>query len=177
MAQIKPKSALVVIDVQNDMFNEQNPAADGERLLETIAALIAKARAAGAAVIYVQHEEGEGGPLQRGTKAWEIHPAVAPAPGETVVHKRTPDSFHKTTLQDELGRIGANRLVLTGLQTEMCVDTTCRRAFSLGYDVVLAADAHGTWPSSGLSAQQIIRHHNQTLRWFADVKEAEAISF
>jgi nicotinamidase-related amidase len=54
------------------------------------------------------------------------------------------------------------------LQTECCIDATCRRAFSLGYDVTLVKDAHGTWDKDDISAARIIAHHNEVLdSWFA----------
>ena len=60
-------------------------------------------------------------------------------------------------------RSSATRIVLVGAQTEYCVDTTARRAASLGYDVDLAADGHATSENGVLSRDQIIEHHNQTL--------------
>ncbi len=58
------------------------------------------------------------------------------------------------------------------------MDTTCRRAFSLGYDVTLAADAHGTWDEGGLSAAQIVAHHNEIMgNGFAKVVPSGQVSF
>jgi nicotinamidase-related amidase len=111
------------------------------------------------------------------TPGWNIHTAIAPMDGDVIIQKRTPDSFHNTNLQDELKKLGIQRLVLAGIQTDMCVDTTCRRAFSLGYDVVLAKDAHSTWDSKHLTADQIIEHHNNVLKWFADTAESADIVF
>ena len=173
------KTALVVIDTQLGMFETPGlpPVPDGERLLENIEGLLREARNTGATVVHVRHGEGEG-PLKRGTRGWEIDPRVAPAEGEPVVDKETPDSFLRTRLGDELESKGIGRLVLAGMQTEYCVDTTCRRAFSLGYDVTLAADAHGTWDEGGLSAAQIVAHHNEVMgNGFADVVPAAEISF
>ncbi|CAA9442403.1 MAG: Isochorismatase [uncultured Rubrobacteraceae bacterium] len=173
------KTALVVIDTQLGMFETPGlpPVPDGERLLENIEGLLREARNTGATVVHVRHGEGEG-PLERGTRGWEIHPRVAPAEDEPVVDKETPDSFLRTRLGDELESRGIGRLVLAGMQTEYCVDTTCRRAFSLGYDVTLAADAHGTWDEGGLSAAQIVAHHNEVMgNGFADVVPAAEISF
>ena len=84
----------------------------------------------------------------------------------------------KTTLHKELHERGIKKLFVAGLQTEYCIDTTCRRASSLGYEVVLVEDAHGTWDSSLLKAEQIIDHHNQVLGgWFATLKKESEISF
>lgn len=174
------KTALVVIDTQVGMFETPGvpPVPEGERLLENIEGLIRRAREADVAVVHVRHADGPGHPLEKGTKGWETHPRVAPADGEPVVDKDTPDSFLRTTLQDELDSRGIGRLVLAGMQTEYCVDTTCRRAFGLGYDVTLAADAHGTWDDESLTAAQIVAHHNEVMgNGFAEVVPAGEISF
>lgn len=171
------KTALLVIDVQVSMFDESDPVYQGDALLTTIRTLIARAREAGVPVVYVRHGEGPGTPLERGTPGWQIHPAISPERGDLVIDKETPDSFYRTALQRELEDRGVQRLVLTGMQTECCVDTTCRRAFSLGYEVTLVKDGHSTWNSAGLTAGQIIGHHNQVLRMFADVQELSAVHF
>lgn len=171
-------TALIVIDVQQGLLNPDFPVHDATGLLARLAGLIGRARAAGVPVIYVQHNEDEEGGLQPGGNAWRIHPAVAPLEGEPVVQKRTPDSFHETTLQSELAARSIRKLVLCGCQTDFCVDTTCRRAFSLGYDVTLVKDGHSTYGHDDLSAEQIIRHHNAILGgWGASVKSAAEISF
>ncbi len=168
------ETALLVIDVQNEMFDEGNPVYKSERLIENLQDLIGKARAAYVPVMYVQHNDGG---LVKGTNFWEIHPSISPQEGDPVIQKWTPDSFHQTSLQDELEAKGIRNLVITGNQTEMCVDTTCRRAYSLGYNVTLVSDAHGTWDSESLSAEQIIGHHNAVLGKFAAVKETKEIEF
>ena len=95
-----------------------------------------------------------------------------------MVQKRHPDAFQDTNLQRELESRGIERLIVTGIQTEYCVDTTCRRAYSLGYGVTLVEDAHSTWDTDLLTAPQIIAHHNDVLGgWFAELKEAREIEF
>lgn len=170
------KTALLIIDVQNGMFLENYSVYKGEEQLRNLQSLIKKARLADVPVVYVQHNESEG--LVNGTYDWEIHPAISPEEGDLIIQKHTPDSFHETTLHDELKVKGIQDLIITGNQTEICIDTTCRRAFSLGYHVTLVKDAHGTWDSDLLSAQQIIDHHNQLLGMaFADLKATKEIEF
>lgn len=169
-----PKTALLVIDAQNEMFAEANPVYKSEELLRNVQSLIEKARASGSPVIYVQHND-QG--LVEGTHDWQIHPSIQPEEGDTVIQKRTPDSFHETGLQQVLQEKGIRNLVLVGNQTEYCVDTTTRRAFSLGYRLTLVEDGHGTWDSDGLSAKQIIDHHNGVLKAFAALRESEKIGF
>jgi len=173
-------TALLVIDVQMGMFDGRriSPVPGGELLLERIGRLIARARSAKVPVIYVQHCGDHGHPLEPGTPGWKIHHAIAPGPGDMVVQKATPDSFHETDLQDKLEALGVKKLVVAGLQTEYCIDTTCRRAFSLGYDVTLAGDGHGTWSTKLLNADQIISHHNSVLgNWFVTLRSADEIEF
>ena len=169
---------LLVIDVQMFGFGEDSPVYAGESLIARISDLIARAREVGVPVIYVQHCGAEGEIGEPGSPAWEIHPAIAPAEGEPVVQKRHPDAFQETVLRELLESRGIERLVLAGMQTEYCVDTTCRRAYSLGYDVTLVSDAHTTWDTEYLTAPQIIAHHNATLGgWFAKLKAASDIAF
>lgn len=164
--------ALLIIDLQVGMFDGVRiaPIHAGEALLTRVQTLLAKVRQAGTPVIYVRHSARPGRPLDPTTPQWQIHPAIAPLPTETIVDKRTPDAFLDTTLLDTLTASGTKRLVVVGAQTELCVDTTCRRAFALGFQVVLVADGHSTWNNDVLTAEQIIRHTNQTLgEWFVRV--------
>ncbi|MCB0106146.1 MAG: cysteine hydrolase [Caldilineaceae bacterium] len=165
------KQALLIIDVQNGMFSPEWPVYNHETLLHNLRTLIDSAHAHNTPVIYVQHGGAEGSPLAVGTPGWAIHSAIAPQPGELVVQKRVPDSFHETTLRAELDRLGVEQLIIAGIQTDYCVDTTTRRAASEGYQVTLVGDSHSTWGDGGLEAQQIIDHHNRVLgNWFATVK-------
>lgn len=76
-------------------------------------------------------------------------------------------------MQETLDSNGINELLITGIQSEVCVDTTCRRAFSEGYKVTLLSDVHSTWKTNHLPADQIINHHNHVLKWFAEVIDSE----
>jgi nicotinamidase-related amidase len=172
-ALLSENTASLVIDVQMGMFEKSDPVYRGEELLETIGRLIAKARETGVPVIYVQHSGSQGHPLNPKAPGWPIHPAIAPAEGELVIHKHHPDSFQETDLRRELETRGIKHLIIAGIQTEYCVDTTCRRAYSLGYDVILIQDGHSTWDTEGLRAPQIIAHHNRVLGgWFAKLQAA-----
>jgi len=172
-------TALLIIDVQIGMFAEDLHLYHGAELIATLQPLIKRARTAGVPVIYVQHEDqNENEPLWPAGPGFAVHPALQPAPGDLIIHKRNPNSFQDTPLQTELERLGVKRLVIAGLQTEFCVDTTCRRAFSLGYAVTLVQDGHSTYDTDLLSAEQIIAHHNQNLAgWFVALKPAAEIAF
>jgi nicotinamidase-related amidase len=172
------KTALLVVDVQRDFYEATPPVFDAAGVLARIADVVRRARDAGLPIVYVQHGEGAGDPLQVGTRGWEIHPAVAPVPGDPVVAKSTPDSFHDTNLQSVLRDLGVESLVVVGNQTEFCVDTTCRRAFSLGYKVTLLKDAHSTWDNEHFAARGIIDHHSFILgRVFVRLDDSASIDF
>ncbi|MGD1996364.1 MAG: cysteine hydrolase family protein [Anaerolineae bacterium] len=169
-------TALLIIDLQAGNFEESAPVHNGDALLSKVRSLVAKARAAGMPVVYIQHCGPQGAIDEPGTPGWEIHPAVAPIQGDPVIEKRHPDAFQDTDLQRELERREVKELIITGIQTEYCVDTTCRRAYSLGYEVTLVEDAHSTWDSRQLTAQQIISHHNAVLGgWFVELKAASEV--
>ena len=156
----------MIIDVQIGLV-ELMSAEVQSRALPKIKTLLAEARAAGIPVIYIQHDGAEGHPLETRTEGWKLYPSLKPADGECVIRKRESDSFFGTTLQQELEKRGIAHLIVAGAMTEYCVDTTCRRATSLGYDVTLAGDAHLTRDNEVLTAANIIAHHNLVLNDFS----------
>lgn len=172
------KMALIIIDVQKGLFEKSDMTYRGEELLGTLQKLISRARGAKIQVIYVQHDGGKGHILAPGSPGWPIHPAIEPLANETVIHKLDPDSFLNTTLQSELDSHGISKIIIAGLQTELCIDTTIRRAYSLGYDVTVVEDGHSTCDSDTLKAYQIIAHHNSIFSsWFAKIERADEIDF
>lgn len=172
------RSALIVIDVQRGMFAWEQQPHDGTAVLSRIEALVGRARQADVPVIFVQHDGGSGHPLEKPLENWRVHPGTGFRDGDLVVEKRHCDAFQDTTLQALLTEHDVETVVLTGMMTEFCVDTTCRRAFSLGLKVVLASDAHTTFARPHMSAELIVQHHNAILADnFASTQIAEAIDF
>ncbi|MGI9435593.1 MAG: cysteine hydrolase family protein [Geminicoccaceae bacterium] len=172
------KTALLVIDVQRVFYDDDTipPVFDGEEILARISDVVQRARASGLPIVYIQHDGGRDHPLEKGGQGWQIHPAVQPEKHDVIVAKSMPDSFHETNLKAELDALGVESLIVVGNQTEFCVDTTCRRACSHGYTVTLLKDAHSTWNSDYLTAQQIIAHHNFILgRRFVSLDESSNI--
>ncbi|MCZ8521211.1 MULTISPECIES: cysteine hydrolase family protein [Paenibacillus] len=161
------KTALLVVDVQVAPFlwkDYGGPALyRGAELLEVLGPLIGRARGAGVPVVYLQYTEGEGTPRGEGQPLWHIHPDIGPQDGDWVLMKTHADPFLNTNLHERLQAEGIGRLVITGIQTEYCVDTACRSAYGLGYSVVLVRDGHTTFDNGTLTAQQIIGHHHMVL--------------
>lgn len=151
--------ALIVIDVQRGLF-EPAPA-DADAVIERINALSAKARQAGAPVIFVQHERADD--LAPESEGWALHPALEVEQGDHRIRKATPDSFLRTGLDEVLSFCGVEAVVLCGYATEFCVDTTTRSAAAHGYHVLLASDAHTTHDKPHANAGRIREHHNATL--------------
>lgn len=175
-----PCKALLIIDLQFAMFeSDRIPSIHaGDALLKTAQSLLVRARDARIPVVYIRHDGGVGHVLEAGTPGWQIHQAIAPQPGEAVIDKRTPDAFHLTSLQAELSRLRIAKLIVAGAQTEVCIDTTCRRASSLGFDATLVSDGHSTWDNEILTAAQIVRHHNRLLApTFVKLQTAAEIDF
>ena len=169
--------ALVLIDVQVGMFDPAGPVHAGDELLETLSDLVARARAARAPVVYVQHCGSAASGLEQGSPGWSIHPRLAALPGDIHIVKTEPDSFQGTSLDELLRECGVTTLVVGGIATEYCVDATVRSAYARGYRVVLAADGHGTWGTDMLTADQIVAHHNRTLQRFGEVRPASEVKF
>jgi nicotinamidase-related amidase len=172
--------ALLVIDVQMAFFLKGSKvlAYDGAEHVARMKMVIEEARRAGVPVIYVQHDGAKGTPWEPGTPGHAINPDIAPRPGELVIHKTTPDSFYRTALQEELDKRGIRKLVVVGIQSDWCVDTTVRRAYSLEYETTVVEDAHTTFDTPILKAPQIIAHHNSIFAGrFAKLVKAADIKF
>src|ERR1700704_4283831 len=171
-------SALMIVDVQQGMFSLPSPLHRGEEVVRRIAGLLDRARADGVPVVHIQHDGGPGHVLAKGSPGWPHHPMVAPCADEMVVEKRHSSAFHDTDLHRRLADAGIDRLIVAGMQTEMCVDSACRGAVALGYRVVLVAGGHTTYDTPVIDAERIIAHHNRLLgSGFADVVVADEVRF
>jgi len=171
------KKALLVLDAQVAMFNLSKPLHSAEAVLGNIKSLIDAARSAGSPIVYIQHSGSRESVFARGSAGWQIHTTVAPNRSEIVMEKHTADAFNGTDLAECLERLSVGAIAICGFVTEGCVDTTVRRASSLGFQVELAADAHSTTDGQVLRAEQIIEHHNSVLAIFGEVKATDEIQF
>ncbi len=154
--------ALLIIDVQQALCTGPYGAFEAARVLQRINQVSKAARAAGAPVVLIQHS-APGGVLAQGSAGWQLAQGLDVEPSDVRLGKLATDSFHNTELHSLLQARGVTQLVVCGLQSEFCVDTTTRRAMALGYPVILVADGHSTCDNGVLSAAQISAHHNTTL--------------
>ena len=108
---------------------------------------------AGVPVIHIQHDAGPGSPYDVRTDIGAIVERVAPRGGEPVVVKNYPNSFVETDLDQLLKERAVSNLVLAGFMTHMCVSSTARGAFNLGYAPTVVAAATATRPLPALGAE------------------------
>lgn len=142
-------SALIIIDAQNT-YTEGVMKLDGvDAALQECKKLLDRFRSAGRPVIHIRHDAGAGTPYDVNEPIGQIADIVSPAQGEAVITKNYPNSFVRTELDELLKKTGTNNLILAGFMSHMCVNSTARGAFSLGYNptVVAAATATRALPS------------------------------
>jgi nicotinamidase-related amidase len=164
------RSALLVIDIQ-DSFKatprwerRNNPGFE-----ENVTRLIDSWRAAGLPVIFVLHTDSD---PEFGTDSpfFKLMDFLRPQSGEPVIVKNTRNAFTSTNLQQLLAERGVERLVVTGISTEQCCETTTRIAADLGYDVDFVTEATRTFPIADpdtggeLSTEDIVRRTELVLR-------------
>lgn len=158
---IPKQTAVLVIDVQRGLFCAGPSPFEAEAVVARINAVTAKARAAGAPVIFVQHDgEPCGEDVVPFTEGWKLHPELQVQPGDLVIRKTTCDAFYGTVLEAELWSRGITTLLLMGYATDFCVDATLRSAASKDFSVVVVADAHTTSDNPVLKAEVVRQHHN-----------------
>ena len=170
-------SALMVIDVQRDVVPR---ALNVEQVVSNINSLIGKARESGTPVIWVQHSDDY---LIKNTDGWEFVPELKPAPGDLRIYKTRANSFTDTDLSETLEALGTKHLIITGAQTDFCVNATSNAAVELGFDVTLVSDAHTTEDTPSSTAAELIAEKNAQFEALSrgdqkiEVLPEEAISF
>lgn len=135
---------LLIVDIQNDYFpGGAYPLVGPDEAAAAAARVLAAFRASGEPVIHVQHVwDAPDAPFMRpGTRGIEIHEAVAPRGDEPVMRKTEPNAFLGTDLDERLAALGADELVVVGMMTSMCIDSTVRSAAERGLSVRLVHDA------------------------------------
>jgi len=138
------KTALILIDIQNDYFDGGLMALDSmDAAAANAARLLAGARIQQVPVFHIRHIAGSAeAPFFRpGTVGSEIHETVRPNPGETVIDKNRPNAFIGTSLEAALREAGIKHLTLCGAMSQMCVDATARAAADMGFAVTVVGDA------------------------------------
>ena len=137
-------SALVMVDLQNT-YREGVMRLEGvEAALVEARALLGRARDAGIPIFHVQHDAGAGSPYDLSAPIGQISDEVAPREGEAVIVKGYPNAFVGTDLEARLRAAGVGDVVLAGFMTHMCINSTGRGAFTLGFRPTVVAAATAT---------------------------------
>jgi nicotinamidase-related amidase len=153
----RPNTALLVIDVQNDVMAGVH---NRDGVIANIAFLVDKARAENAPVVWVQHSSDD---LPEGSDGWLYVDELTHSGSEPVVHKRYGDSFENTDLEAVLAERKVGHLIVTGAQSDACIRSTLHGAIVRGYDATLVGDAHTTEDLSQWGApspDKVIDHTN-----------------
>jgi nicotinamidase-related amidase len=142
------RTALIVIDVQESFRVRPNwRAVNHPDIAERVDRLVRAARAQGDLVVWVLHTEpGTGGAFDPANGHVRLIEGLAPVEGEPVITKTSHNAFTTTNLQQLLTQHGVTEVVISGIRTEQCCETTTRVASDLGYDVVFVTEATATTP-------------------------------
>jgi nicotinamidase-related amidase len=153
-----PRSALLVIDMQRFFLDAESPTftCGGLSVLPKVQGLVEAFRAAGRPVLFTRHVHHPDH-LDSGIMAWwwsgmclegdplsDLHPSLAPRPSEKVVLKHRYSAFYNTDLETVLRCLDVTDLVVCGLMTNLCCESTARDAYYRDYRVFFLADATGS---------------------------------
>lgn len=166
---------LLVVDVQNTLINA-NPYNE-QRVIENVKKLILNARDNKKEVLYVRHDDGKGTELESGTYGWQIYDEIAPNSTELIFEKQYNSAFYKTNLKEYLDSKDIDTIILVGLQTEYCIDATCKSAFDHGYKIIIPEETNTTFDNDYLSGEKLYEFYNYKIwnKRFADVISVEEV--
>jgi nicotinamidase-related amidase len=171
--------ALLVIDVQESFRStERWQTISDPEVLPRIANLVEWFRAARSPVFWVLHSDPDtASAFDPANGLVRVVDTLEVAADEPVIVKTTINSFTSTDLEQRLRAAGVDRLVLCGIRTDQCVETTARIATDLGFDTTVVLDATATNPAGALTAQQVVERTAEVLaaREFAHVVKLDEL--
>lgn len=150
------KTALLVIDFQNEYFTGKMPIPDGAAALANTRELIDFADDHHMPVFHIQHVAPAGSAVfAEGGETVKFHPDMQPRAQDVVLQKTTVSVFGSTDLDKRLKSAGIENLIISGLMTHACVAGAARDAAPLGYNVLVASDASATRAITRVSGEAI----------------------
>ena len=164
------KTALIIIDVQNILVET---GFQSDKMMDKISFLQHQARSKGVEIIYIQHIEN---PEDSALEEWQLSSLLNRKSDEKVFQKKYNSIFKETGLKDYLDKEDIGRLVLCGMQTEYCVDTSVKVAFEYGYKLIVPEGTCTTFDGDGIPAETINEFYEDI--WderFADVRDYKNI--
>jgi nicotinamidase-related amidase len=154
---------LLILDMQVGLVHGPDKPWRCELLLETINDLLGRAREAQVPIFLARHIGPAGSPIEPGSPLTELVRELNLTGDELVFEKTRPNAFAMTDLAHRLREHNCSGVVIVGMKTQYCIDSTCRAARDLGFDAVLIADGHTCSDTFDLGASSIVAHHNATL--------------
>ncbi|MBH1940684.1 cysteine hydrolase [Mobilitalea sibirica] len=151
------KTALLVVDVQTALVNWEPFKV--QELIANINELLTYCRSHNIEVVYVRHNGDKGTELETGTSGWEIYSDVAPIKEEKIVDKHFNSAFRQTELKEYLDKQGIKDIILVGMQSEYCMDVTCKVAFEYGFNVIVPEGTTTTFDNEFMKAEDINRFY------------------
>lgn len=137
-------SALIMVDLQQTYREGVMQLVGVEQALDQAQRLLARARSAGIPIFHIQHNAGVGSPYDITAPIGAIADKVAPVAGEVIIEKTHPNSFFNTSLQQQLESANVQQVVIAGFMTHMCINSTARGAFNLGFAPTVVASTTAT---------------------------------
>jgi nicotinamidase-related amidase len=165
---------LLIIDAQQELIDgnqDESAVYNKEQLIKTINLVIEKAKKCNVPIIFVRDldvAEGKG-------KGFQVHDEISMPTDRMIFDKIATNSFHGTRLLNHLTSQEIRHVVIMGCKTQHCIDSAVRTATISGLDVTLVGDGHSTTDSDALSAEQIIKHHNETLHGHYNVEHFSVV--
>ena len=148
-------SALIMVDCQNTYRRGMMQLTNVEAAIIEAQKLLEMARDLKIPIIHIQHDAGVGSPYDVTAEIGQISAEVAPKNGENVITKNYPNAFIATPLEAQLKALGIENVVLAGFMTHMCINSTARGAFNLGFKPTVVASACATRSLIGANGKTI----------------------
>ncbi|MCR5272056.1 MAG: cysteine hydrolase [Lachnospiraceae bacterium] len=152
---------LLVIDVQKGITDDR--LYNFKTFIENLRKLVDAARNHGVEVIYVQHDDGPGTGFSVGDDEFAIYDEIARRADEKYFYKTKNSCFSNDKLKEYLKEKGDNCLVITGLQTNFCIDASIKSAFDLGYDIVVPKNTNSTFDNDYMTGEITYKYYNEMI--------------
>ena len=150
---------LLVIDTQKLIIN--NKLYKFNNFVDNVKTLINCARENNVEVVYVRHDDGPNSELTKGEEGFEIYDEFKPMNNEKIFDKEVNSAFKGTGLLEYLNSKNENNIIITGLQSDYCIDATIKCGFEYGFNIIVPAYANTTMDNMFMSAEQSYKYYNE----------------
>ena len=153
------KTVALVVDVQEGIVSDS--LYNKDVFLNTLKESIDYLRIREIEIIYIRHQDEIGDALEYGKPGWEIYHEVKPLSNEKIFDKERNSAFRNTELKEYLNTKEVDTIILMGLQTDYCMDATCKVAFEYGYTVYVVENTNTTEDNIYMNGKTTVEFYNQ----------------